>query len=323
MPISAVDTPRFERLIREMAIGSRLIRAWGLTGGISATMTALEVEQPDSQTRMVIVRQPSARTLQHNPRAAEDEFRLLQLTHALGLATPAPLRLDSSGAIFPSPYLVIEYIDGRPDYAPSNPPDAARQMAEHLAALHRVDCATPDWSFLPAQANDLPSLIGPPPAQPNESMDETRIREELERAWPWRQRNAPALLHGDYWPGNVLWRAGRLVAVVDWEDARCGDPLMDLAISRLDLLWIYGRAAFDAFTSHYQSTTRIDESNLPYWDLCAALRLVRLAGSDLAGWAAFFAPYGRADITEQTIREHYRFFVDQALRTTSSVSECR
>ncbi len=56
----------------------------------------------------------------------------------------------------------------------------------------------------------------------------------------------------------------------------------------------------------------IDYSNLPYWDLYAALRLVRLAGADLADWAAFFLPFGRGDITEQTIREHYRYFVDQA-----------
>jgi aminoglycoside phosphotransferase (APT) family kinase protein len=37
------------------------------------------------------------------------------------------------------------------------------------------------------------------------------------------------VLHGDYWPGNVLWRDGRLVGVIGWEEAAFGDPLADLA----------------------------------------------------------------------------------------------
>jgi hypothetical protein len=61
-----------------------------------------------------------------------------------------------------------------------------------------------------------------------------------------------------------------------------------------------------------QPERQIDFSNLPYYDLYAALRLVRLAGSDLAGWAAFFAPFGRPDITEQSIRNDYHFFINQA-----------
>ena len=43
-----------------------------------------------------------------------------------------------------------------------------------------------------------------------------------------------------------------------------------------------------------------------------ALRLVRLAGANLAEWAAFFIPYGRHDISEKTIRDHYHRFVTQA-----------
>ncbi len=43
------------------------------------------------------------------------------------------------------------------------------------------------------------------------------------------------LLHGDLWPGNVLWQDGRLVAVVDWEDGAVGAPLIDVASARGDL----------------------------------------------------------------------------------------
>jgi aminoglycoside phosphotransferase (APT) family kinase protein len=302
----------FEPLVQRLAPHSKLLRAWQLKGGISAQMTALEFERPNGQISKVIARQPSAGTLAHNPRAAQDEFKLLQLTHALGLATPTPYQLDQSGAIFPTPYLVIEYIEGAMEFAPTHLDDFTRQLATHLAKIHRVDGSQLELSFLPKHTTVFADHVGPRPASVNESLAEGRIRNMVESAWPLPQRNAPALLHGDYWPGNILWRDEQLVAVIDWEDAALGDPLMDFAISRLDILWIFGRTAFESFTRHYQALMPIDYTDLPYWDLGAALRLSRLAGTNLAEWVAFFPPFGRHDITEQTFRDHYRFFVTQA-----------
>jgi aminoglycoside phosphotransferase (APT) family kinase protein len=135
----------------------------------------------------------------------------------------------------------------------------------------------------------------------------------LEEVSPIAQQNASALLHGDFWPGNILWRNQTLVAVIDWEDAKAGDPLTDFAISRLDILWIFGVDAMHSFTHVYQSLMDIDYANLPYWDLCAALRLARLIGADLNEWTNFFIPFGRYDITDYSFREHFRFFVAQAI----------
>ena len=45
------------------------------------------------------------------------------------------------------------------------------------------------------------------------------IRDALEAVWPLGSRNADKLMHGDYWPGNTLWKDGRLVGIIDWEDA--------------------------------------------------------------------------------------------------------
>ena len=306
------EDQRFEQIIHKIAPRSRLLRAWPLKGGISAWMTALEIERPDGQTGRMILRQPGDAALAHNPRAAEDEFRLLQIIHSLGLTTPRPFYLDQTGQILPTPFFVIEYIEGRPEFAPEDITNFSAQMAAHLAKIHQVSGANPDLAFLPRQTNDLTTLIVPRPAQMNQSLDEGRIRDTLQAAWPFPRPNPPVLLHGDYWPGNILWQDDRLAAVIDWEDAHLGDPLKDLAISRLDLLWIFGVEAMNSFTQAYQSRMAIDYTDLPYWDLYAALRLVRMAGADLTGWAAFFPPFGRADITEQKIREYYRYFVDQA-----------
>jgi len=63
------------------------------------------------------VRRPGAASLKRNPRAAEDEYKLLQLTQSLGLATQRPYYLDQAGAVFSTPCLVIEYIEGQPEFA--------------------------------------------------------------------------------------------------------------------------------------------------------------------------------------------------------------
>ncbi|HEU5104095.1 MAG TPA: phosphotransferase [Roseiflexaceae bacterium] len=311
MTVSNQDE-KFVQLAHMIAPQGKLRRTWQLSGGISASMTALEIEQADGQVSRLIIRQPSATTLQRNPHAAEQEYVLLRLMRAAGLATPTPYYLDQSGAIFRAPYLAIEYVEGRPEFAFADMAGSMRQLARQLAQIHSVDCATLDLSFLPRPAAGFADRFGNRPAQPDRSLEEGRIRDTLEAAWPFPQRNAPALLHGDYWPGNILWRDAQLAAVIDWEDATVGDPLIDFAISRLDLLWIFGAEAMHNFTQQYQSLMEIDYGNLPYWDLCAALRLIRLAGADLTAWAAFFEPFGRPDITEQSIRAHYRWFIAQA-----------
>ena len=94
------------------------------------------------------------------------------------------------------------------------------------------------------------------------------------------------------------------MAVIDWEDAALGDPLIDLAQSRAEIVWIFGFAAMEIFTRAYQSLMDLDYRDLPYWDLCAVLRVLRFVGGDLDALASYFVPYGRADITAESIEEN-------------------
>jgi aminoglycoside phosphotransferase (APT) family kinase protein len=304
--------PLYCELVNEIIPHARLLRTWQLTGGISAGMTALEVALPDGQTKKWIVRQPNPLTLQRNPHAARDEFNLLQITHSQGLPTPAPVYLDETGKVFHSPCLVLEYIEGQSQFALSNLDNTILQLATHLAHIHSIPCSSLETVFHGKPAIGLSHFVTKRPAVENLSLDEARIRAAVEAAWPFPQHNPSGLLHGDYWPGNVLWQSSRLAGVIDWEDAGFGDALIDLAISRLDILWIFGREAMHTFTKQYCSNRSVDLTNLPLWDLCAALRLIRLAGSNLAEWAAYFLPYGRPDITEQAIRQHFQYFITQA-----------
>lgn len=297
----AILDARFEQLIQEIEPQSKLLRAWPLTGGVSAQVTALEIERADGQTLKLIVRRHGPVDLAQNPAIAADEFKLLQIVHAAGLAAPKPYVVDQSGAILGTPGLVIEYIDGAPSFAPANVSDLLLQMATQLSGIHALDGASPELAFLPQIAARYTARLHEQPAVLDAPLDEVRIRATLSSVWPLSQHNRSALLHGDFWPGNLLWRDGRLVAVIDWEDAALGDPLADLANTRLEILWAFGVDAMQEFTHQYQALAVLDLANLPYWDLCAALKPI----AQIVEWTDDLT-------TQQTMRDGLRSFIDQA-----------
>src|SRR5688572_27649868 len=118
---------KFEQVVHKIYPQSRLLRTEALKGGVSAQVTVLKIEQPDGGTRKLIMRRYGAADLQRNPQIAADEFKLLQRLRSLGLPVPAPYHFDQSGAIFATPYIVIEYFDGKTEFAPANLADFLQQ----------------------------------------------------------------------------------------------------------------------------------------------------------------------------------------------------
>ena len=263
--------PRFTRLVERIHPHATLRRAWPLTGGVSAEVTALEIELADGQREKLVVRQHGPVDLAANPNVAADEFALLHVLHKEGLPIPTPRYVDTSGEIFDTPCLVIDFVEGATDFAPTTAVDAAELLAEQLARIHAIDLARWDLAFLPQIHVRYAKRLEKPKSELDTGLDEGRIRETLAQAWPLPERNRHALLHGDFWPGNALWVDGTLSALIDWEDAAIGDPLADLANSRMEMLLLLGREAMQRFTSRYVSLTSLDLNDLPYWELGATL----------------------------------------------------
>lgn len=291
------DEPAFLELVQRIEPGSTLRQARHLTGGVSAQITALEVDLPGEQAVKLIVRRHGAVDRAANPRVARDEFRLLEIVRTHGIVAPKPVFLDESCDLFAEPLLVIEFVEGDTASAPLDPVQYVSRVAAELARIHSVQ-DSPLLSFLPRQGRGF----GTRPDVLDEAMQEGRIRDALESAWPLRQTNQDVLLHGDYWPGNLLWNDDGLAAVIDWEDARVGDPLSDLGNTRMEILFVDGVETMEAFTAHYHSLTDIDLVNLPYWDLAAALRPC----GRLAGWEL------EPDV-EARMRERHSWFAERAL----------
>lgn len=292
----------FQAIARKLDPTATLYRAWELKGGVSAQVTALDIMRGDGQRQKVVVRHYGAADLQNNPDSAAQEFYLLQVLQSAGIAVPTPYFFDDSGTISPTPYSVIGYIEGE---TTSNPVDLNTfllQSAMHLAAIHTMAGTHPDFAFLPSIETFYRDKLATRPMILDEALSEGEIRAILEPIFPVPSRNPSVLLHGDYWGGNLLWRDEMLVAIIDWEDAAVGDPLADLANSRLEMLWAFGQEAMHTFTNHYRAHTSFDFSQLPYWDLCAALR----PAGKLTTW-------GLPDSKVSEMQASHRWFVEQAL----------
>jgi aminoglycoside phosphotransferase (APT) family kinase protein len=131
------------------------------------------------------------------------------------------------------------------------------------------------------------------------------------RLWPSVQGERRRLVHGDFWPGNVLWRRGRLVGIVDWEQSRVGDPTKDVATARGDLSILFGLEAADAFVEAYVAAGG-SLRHLEFWDLLICTWAVR----EIAEWASVYPLLGRPDVSPALAEQRIRSFAARALDAT-------
>lgn len=279
-----------------------MLRTWRLEGGISAQVTAIEIGLPDGRSKKLVVRQYSDIRISANPNIADHEFRLLEMVRSAGVPAPRPYLVDASGQILPGPYLVIALVDGESVLdPPADIPAVARPLAAVLARIHGI--SRDGAPFLRNRLERFNRWLSEVPATFDEELNEREIRAALDGVWPPPAGNEPVLLHGDFWPGNTLWHRGELAAVIDWEDAGFGDPLADLANARLEITMALGQESTQEFTRHYCSLMpSIDDTNLPLWELCAALRLV----GRMSSW-------GLGPARLKQLQDGHRAFVRQAL----------
>ncbi|MEV1064691.1 aminoglycoside phosphotransferase family protein [Streptomyces sp. NPDC050263] len=171
------------------------------------------------------------------------EHAVLRAIEESGVRVAAP-RVLALGESYPDDGFSIQtYVGTRVDQPPSHPvngllPHEADALVDQLCELTRVD-----HMLIDPQAGDVDfyewlkeQLVGLVRNLPKESLqlartlglpDEWRLREILSRHR--LSRRAPALLHGDLNPWNLVRRNDHhALTVIDWEMALVGDPLYDL-----------------------------------------------------------------------------------------------
>lgn len=293
-----------QQVVERAFPGAQILEVQALSGGVSSGAAAVQVALASGETLRLVARRPRRDTFDEVRAVVRGEQILLGRCTELGVPVPRPRFVDlETGTI------LLDYIEGAPDFWPRDPTRMIEQLAAALARIHALPLE-PGLAFLTRRAQSADRLARRRPSEPDRSLQELELRALIGSLWPWQQHNADVLLHGDYWPGNVLWRDGELVALVDWEESEIGDPLSDVSIARLDLAWAFGESAMDLFTERYRELSRIDWRNLARWDLLTALRPM----GKLARWAGAYPdpPIARPDIDEPHLRAVHRRFVARA-----------
>jgi len=197
----------------------------------------------------VILRRPPNPPRDASNRIMLREFRVLSALEGTVVPHAKPLAVCDDAGVVGANFYVMEKIDG---FTPMDPlpepfvsePATRRgldyELIDALAALANVDyraIGLEDFGkpngFLERQVE---RWLGQLDSYKNAPGYEARTLPGLDAVTAWLTANTPAMspagvLHGDYQFINVMFAHGapaKLAAIVDWEQATIGDPLLDL-----------------------------------------------------------------------------------------------
>jgi aminoglycoside phosphotransferase (APT) family kinase protein len=193
----------------------------------------------------LVLRRPPVRKGSNSDATMVREARVLGLLAGSGVPHAELVAVCDDPSVLGASFFLMRAVDGfNPTVDPPYPADHPAQhrlglaMADALAAVARVDVRqvhdlgrpegwlarqVPRWQRQLESYRELPGYPG------------ADLEGVLEVA-AWLDAHRPAhsvigLIHGDFHFANVLARSDRpeLAAVVDWELATLGDPMLDLA----------------------------------------------------------------------------------------------
>lgn len=95
------------------------------------------------------------------------------------------------------------------------------------------------------------------------------------------------LVHGDVWPGNIIWTRDSSPVLIDWKTAGVGAPGVDLGELRKQVAIIFGPDAPDVVLDGWERAARTNAEDVAYWDAVAALNTPTEIddGYQSGGWA--------------------------------------
>jgi aminoglycoside phosphotransferase (APT) family kinase protein len=191
-----------------------------------------------------ILRRPPAAAISATANDLGREFRVLSALAGQQVPAPRAIGYAAAGQVTDRSCLLMEFSPGHPltDRWPDGWPPAAtieqvgRAAIEALAALHRVDFEAAGLAGFGRPAGYLERQV----ARWRGQYEQHRVRDLplFDQLGDWLEANrpaetGPAILHGDFHLDNCLITPGRptrVNAIIDWELATVGDPLVDLGL---------------------------------------------------------------------------------------------
>jgi aminoglycoside phosphotransferase (APT) family kinase protein len=297
---NAPSSQKAQDLLDKIAPGCALRAIHPLTGCYSNLTHLVEAEGSDGSLQRFVVR---SYVFGQREVKARVEYTALRFLQNVDVPAPKSLYIDAEGAILGSPGIVMSYVPGKlleePSLHPSGKVAWAEEMAAVLARIHSVDCRSSRQLFLDAndeatwflRGNVIPDYMLSFP-------DGERVWQTVEAHYQQIRPVAPTLVHIDFWRGNVLWEQDLISAVVDWEEAACGDPGIDVGYCLMDLVIMGMHEEAQVFLRKYASL-RGPVPNLYFWTLAATARPMY----DLDGW-----------ITDKGKAQRFRQFISSTIK---------
>jgi aminoglycoside phosphotransferase (APT) family kinase protein len=192
-----------------------------------------------------VLRRPPTATIDPRAHNMQREHRILAALQETPARAPRPLAFCADPAVAPAPFVVMEHVDGvsltdtlPPSFAPGVPTVRAigESVIDELAALQAVD-----WRAAGLDDFGRPDgFLARQVARWRSQYERYQVRDipvfDDVAAWLEDNRPAdapPAIIHGDFHLDNCLVVPGppaAVAALVDWEMATIGDPMLDVAL---------------------------------------------------------------------------------------------
>lgn len=251
----ALTRTRLRDWLAAQLAGARDVHVGELQGpsatGFSSDTLMFDAEWSDNGTqraRLVARLQPTGFTVFPTYDIAA-QYRVMQAVGDTDVPVPRVRWLEEDSSVLGVPFCVMDRVEGRvptdnppyhtggwfPDLAPGERTALWWSGFDAMARVHRLDWRRLGIDFL------AKSGPGSPLAQQLHEYDtyiewgmDPHRHPLLARAQRWLRAHQPAdevvgLCWGDARLGNQIFDATRCVAVLDWEMARLGDPVQDLA----------------------------------------------------------------------------------------------
>ena len=255
---------KLQKVLNSFVPGLKLIHFEPLTGGVSSEVFLIEAKQNKTKIKLVLRYEggmPSKIDI-------TNEFNLLQALANTNIPSVEPLFIDTSCKILDKPFMLLSFLEGDIIIPNTDNLDLITKMADQLRSIHSINPALlPD---LPIQIDPIEGLLKYLP-KGDEWMEIKNYLSSLKNTAFEGQR---VFLHGDFWPGNILWAKDQIVAVIDWDYAAIGDPISDLAVSSLEMRYEFGKEGMNQLCEAYLKHSMIDNSRFSLW-------LISIASSTL------------------------------------------
>lgn len=287
---------------REIAGATGIAHLRALSGGAVQETWAFEALTQAGAVPLILRRaRPALRRDRKYGVSLAEEAQLLRRAAASGVPVP-PVRAvlrpeDAAGEGFLMDFVPGETIARKilrdAEFAAVRP-RLARQCGEILARIHAVDTAPLGFLGEATPESFVAENLG--------LYDRSGHRSPVfELAFRWLRDHLPppparaTLVHGDFRNGNLIVGADGVRAVLDWELAHRGDPMLDLGYICVNS-WRFGAidkpvGGFgereDLYAGYEAAGGRLDRARAAFWEIACTLRwgmnCLMMGGQFIAG----------------------------------------